>query len=470
MSIEPHVGAVALTPDGSKVALVRGGADATVDEGRDGGWRFPVTRLEGKPTEAQQLEAALAAARHQLGLDARAQLCAEPVLQAAGPGSQGSTKFFLAIGVPERPLAPQQDGAAGEAAWLDWATLLAAGEGKDAKGDQTLAVLRQLQVLVNSGVHYLLPSSGGELAGLVSWQGDGGWKGTPPKEALEAYCRQHKLPSAIFNVFRDSKIEPRAREDRAAHARFCVTCLLPHLGLQVTPDAAYPSAEEALQNGALVGILYLEGAIAPGCPLVHVAAAGEMAHVPHGYLTEAEFSREERARQALRERGKQRRALEAEVARKQRELEREMRELRRQQELLQAGDFGAASALQQAAAAAAAAPKERPAKRAKTEKPPPTLMDALAATPPDNSKNPITVLKEVCDKCRWALPEYAAGSQQRGACTMRISLPQAGIVGMEGPPGPDPKQAKALAAAQALEAMRASVAAGAGGGEGAGSD
>eukprot|EP00887_Chlorella_sp_A99_P005850 scaffold1.g5850.t1 len=368
MSIEPHVGAVALTPDGSKVALVRGGADATVDEGRDGGWRFP----------------------------------------AAGPGSQGSTKFFLAIGVPERPLAPQQDGAAGEAAWLDWATLLAAGEGKDAKGDQTLAVLRQLQVLVNSGVHYLLPSSGGELAGLVSWQGDGGWKGTPPKEALEAYCRQHKLPSAIFNVFRDSKIEPRAREDRAAHARFCVTCLLPHLGLQVTPGV-WQQGERRTEGAGVGG---------------------------------------------------------------------------------QAGDFGAASALQQAAAAAAAAPKERPAKRAKTEKPPPTLMDALAATPPDNSKNPITVLKEVCDKCRWALPEYAAGSQQRGACTMRISLPQArrggrgsgaplagagrgglaGIVGMEGPPGPDPKQAKALAAAQALEAMRASVAAGAGGGEGAGSD
>lgn len=46
-----------------------------------------------------------------------------------------------------------------------------------------------------------------------------------------------------------------------------------------------------MQNAALLALLYLEGSLAPDCPLVTFAAAGEMAQVGGGPGEERERSR-----------------------------------------------------------------------------------------------------------------------------------------------------------------------------------
>ena len=40
-----------------------------------------------------------------------------------------------------------------------------------------------------------------------------------------------------------------------------------------------------MENAALLALLYLAGALAPGCPLVHFAPAGDMAQVKRGVTT-----------------------------------------------------------------------------------------------------------------------------------------------------------------------------------------
>ena len=42
-----------------------------------------------------------------------------------------------------------------------------------------------------------------------------------------------QLPAPCFNVFE--------RDRSASRTHFCATCMLPHLGLQLTPDAVYTS-------------------------------------------------------------------------------------------------------------------------------------------------------------------------------------------------------------------------------------
>ena len=80
-----------------------------------------------------------------------------------------------------------------------------------------------------------------------------------------------QLPAPCFNVFEHDRTPARTH--------FCATCLLPHAGLQLTPDAVYPSPLDAMENAALLALLYLDGSLAPGCSLVHFAPAGDMAQV-----------------------------------------------------------------------------------------------------------------------------------------------------------------------------------------------
>lgn len=49
--------------------------------------------------------------------------------------------------------------------------------------------------------------------------------------------------------------------------------------LRHSPPAAYRTPMEAIQNAAVAAALYLEGAIALDCPLVHIAPASHMAKV-----------------------------------------------------------------------------------------------------------------------------------------------------------------------------------------------
>lgn len=86
-----------------------------------------------------------------------------------------------------------------------------------------------------------------------------------------------QLPAPCFNVFEHHR--STAHSSANNRTTFSATALLPHTGLQLTPDAAYSSPSDAQQNAALLALLWLDGGLDPGCGLVHFAAAGEMAQV-----------------------------------------------------------------------------------------------------------------------------------------------------------------------------------------------
>jgi hypothetical protein len=92
-----------------------------------------------------------------------------------------------------------------------------------------------------------------------------------------------QLPAPAFNVFEHNRGggggggASGASGGDAKRTHFCATAILPHLALQLTPDAVYTSPVDALENAALLALLYLLGALEPDCPLVHYAPAGDMA-------------------------------------------------------------------------------------------------------------------------------------------------------------------------------------------------
>jgi hypothetical protein len=146
-------GLVCLTPDFAKVALVR-------DAGT-GAWKLP-SAIGEKWRDAKARQALLDLAKQQLGLYIKAHLCAQPIIQVRACGqaplppilslplaaaarfcsrplhpinictlkvlcpehpdteAQVSTKFFLALNVPEVPLVPGDSRLAAHAAsWED---------------------------------------------------------------------------------------------------------------------------------------------------------------------------------------------------------------------------------------------------------------------------------------------------------------------------------------------------------------
>ena len=99
-----------------------------------------------------------------------------------------------------------------------------------------------------------------------------------------------QLPAPCYHIFEQQRhvpVDPAGCSSGAlpvnpAH-RYCVTILLPHLGLQLTPDVAYASPHAARHSAALLALVYLAGALAPDCPVVQLAVAGSQVQVPHGF-------------------------------------------------------------------------------------------------------------------------------------------------------------------------------------------
>lgn len=466
--VRTRYGVIALTAGNEKVALVR--------LSDTGAWQFPsvLPTREGDQL-VEQLEAALSVAQQQLGLDVTEMLCSQPVIHALGPEPRVSTKFFMAFNVPEVPLVPADEALAAQgaqaASWEDLQGLLEETAGQPVAGNQLVAVLRQLQSMAKRRYEMIMPSDDGyqEVAELMSWHETeaASWQGAKPKDFLEEHCRSNKLPAPCFNVFE--------RDRTATRTHFCATCLLPHLGIQLTPDAVYPSPVDALENAAVLAVLYLEGALAPGCPLVHFAPAGDMAQVPHAFVTEHEVKLDSRAVQGEADRHK--RELERQVQREQAALQRRLDELKRQQQMLAAGDIpglqqqqqqasqqqqqhaggggggsGGPAAAAQAAAAAAVAVADRAAKRAKVDKSALTVAQALQQIPV--AKNSLMAVKELCDKCRFPLPAYDETKAADGRTVVAATLPQAGLDRITGAPHEDKRQARVLAAQALLDALR----------------
>ena len=213
-----------------------------------------------------------------------------------------------------------------------------------------------------------------------------------------------QLPGPCFNVFE--------RDRTPARTHFCATCLLPHLGLQLTPDAVYPSPLDAMENSAILAILYLEGALAPDCPLVHFAPAGAMAQVPHAFVTEAELRMDARLQQggALQQQpvGLQ----QGEAARRGGDLKRPQQH-HQQQQMAAGGDVPGLhphpqQQQQQQPGGPLGLAGERPLKRLRPDKQPLTIGQALGQIGP--GKNPLMVrLGGALSACSVSLPGWLPG-------------------------------------------------------------
>lgn len=65
----------------------------------------------------------------------------------------------------------------------------------------------------------------------------------------------------------------------------------------------------------------------------------------------------------------------------------------------------------------------------------------------------LQALKELCDKCRFPMPQYTETRGQDGHTTVAVALAQAGIAGVTGPPNEDRKQARTLAVQLVMDAL-----------------
>ena len=82
------------------------------------------------------------------------------------------------------------------------------------------------------------------------------WEGETPWEALLSLCAAGRSGGGVPL--------PACRLREAPGGRFFGECFLSHMGVLVAPHCAFGSEEEALQNTALLGLVYLRGALPLG--------------------------------------------------------------------------------------------------------------------------------------------------------------------------------------------------------------
>ena len=95
------------------------------------------------------------------------------------------------------------------------------------------------------------------------------WEGETPWEALLSLCAAGRSGGGVPL--------PACRLREAPGGRFFGECFLSHMGVLVAPHCAFGSEEEALQNTALLGLVYLRGALplGAGSPAAVRTGAGE---------------------------------------------------------------------------------------------------------------------------------------------------------------------------------------------------
>ena len=112
---------------------------------------------------------------------------------------------------------------------------------------------------------------------LLRWEPAGGasasasaWTGEKPWHILLSMCRRSGAPL------------PACRLRESLDGRFAGECFLSHLGVRVAPHHAFDSEEAALQNTALLAILYLRGALPLGAdsPAAVCTGSGEDLLIP----------------------------------------------------------------------------------------------------------------------------------------------------------------------------------------------
>ncbi|GLC35601.1 hypothetical protein PLESTM_000342000 [Pleodorina starrii] len=246
-------------------------------------------------------------------------------------------------GQPGQQAEPQAGGAAQEGEVEAGEAAKGAAEGGEAAGGS--AAGEGEQAVPQAAVAAAASDAAGQAAaaaagcaadgGVGGSEGDGGggaggWCGPQPQEHLLEHCRRNDLPEPCYSLV----VKKSARRPLVT-----ASCILSHLGVQITPDMHVPGGiHAACQAAALAAILWLEGALPPdggdavrvvpvGWPPLLSEARGEsweaaqLARRAGGARRELDTAQKEAL---LREMDKKRQRLVAEAA----ELERLMEALR----------------------------------------------------------------------------------------------------------------------------------------------
>ncbi|KAG2438983.1 hypothetical protein HYH02_010775 [Chlamydomonas schloesseri] len=184
------------------------------------------------------------------------------------------------------------------------------------------------------------PGAGCEQAGTAAGSGGaaalpaaeaGGWCGPRPQEHLAEYCRMFELPEPCYSLV----VKKSARRPLVT-----ASCILPHLGVQITPDMHVPGGmQAACQAAALAAMLWLEGALPPdGGESVRVVPVGWPPLLSEARGESWEASQLARRAGARRELDSQREALLREMDKKRQRLVAEAAELERLMAALRGGE------------------------------------------------------------------------------------------------------------------------------------
>eukprot|EP00891_Asterochloris_glomerata_P004527 jgi/Astpho2/4527/Aster-x0649 len=275
-----------------------------------------------------------------------------------------------------------------------------------------------------------------QLRNILIWT-KSTWQGPAPKQVLTAYCSLSKLPAACYELFEQPGSCYRG------------VCVLPWLGVQISPVACYESDQEAEQNAALHAILLVEGALnrnSPQAVITYVGfdplrSGGLMSLAEAQQLVEGRHLRVQQQMDALRE------SFEA----KQAALEAHDKMLTFQKAKLLEGGTKAEQVIGRLSASLSSQTRQRNAKRKRPESSNGLPPAKLAAS----DRNAIQVLKEMCDKHKWEMPDYqfmavAGGAAGQRAHICHLHLPDAGLLDVASPACSSQKSAKSAAASLAL--------------------
>eukprot|EP01024_Parvocaulis_polyphysoides_P065170 TRINITY_DN7596_c0_g5_i1.p2 TRINITY_DN7596_c0_g5~~TRINITY_DN7596_c0_g5_i1.p2 ORF type:complete len:476 (+),score=90.26 TRINITY_DN7596_c0_g5_i1:99-1430(+) len=385
----PEIGVLIFSYNLEKVVLVK-------PKGSDQEWQFP-SRPKGTSNFPEMSQAA-SLAKQISGLTVSKQLSGEYVelLKIDDEGNEKPVHAFVAVDVAEQELTPGENSEIEEVSWQPFAELLYAPETITELNLPYQRFIDRLLFFVDRHPELRIEPNL-DLKKLITWQKDK-WVGQSPREFLKNWCESHGFAEACFNV-----IEQRTYSS-VARVAFCGVCVLPHLGVQVAAERSFYGIDQAVENAALMAILYLDGAVPDGSTrLCHVIPVGYQIPLKGTFLGTGK-----RAAQTITP-GQNR-----------------------------GGESGGRGRGGNRGFGGGGRGNPRPQKRPRT--------DTNTVNEENHDKNAIMMVKEFCDKAKWGQPTYKFEGSEDGGFHAIFSLPSAGIENLKGPKATTSKLAKNLVA------------------------
>ncbi|GMH32824.1 hypothetical protein BSKO_00658 [Bryopsis sp. KO-2023] len=380
-----YFGAILLSRGLDQVALVKpDGCPA---------WCFPI----GAKDYEIGKQAAVSVVFNQTGLQIASDLDDEFVEAEFPEGTGQYARLYIAHSLGAKTLKPLRDAQVMEAKWLPLSDVVDLPDDTCPQTHPVFPFAKGLKEFLARRHELRLGSADPEMGKILVYNKDR-WMGPLPSTALKTWLQESRHPAPSFNTFDTHGPTPAFIPSAIAKnpLRFA-TCTLPHLGVQITPEACYRDDDQAIENAALATLFYLEDGVDQFTPRIDVTACGFFPPPKIGWNEEDEW----------------------------------FHSMEKEATALAGGRshyMGNEAVLDPAGY-----------HRAKKHK-------SKAAQP--GSKNEIQLIKELCDAARWMQPTYEYERRGVGTFVCSISLARAGIESLEGPPRGTQKLAK-LATAQA---------------------